>query len=124
MAQNLRDCVEIKERQKIEHCEVYGANGLCEVCAKDHYLKGALCDKVELSIEECLIYDSKNTCRECDEGFLVTLDQKNCRQILQVNECLSYSLNKCTECNQDSIVDYKYDFEQLRIRGQELTISN
>lgn len=57
-----KKCLEVKEKSKIEHCALYGQSGQCMVCSDDHYLKSNSCEKVELVVEKCLVYNSRNTC--------------------------------------------------------------
>lgn len=55
---------------------------------------------------------------------MISLDKKKCVEVNPVSECISYSLNKCVECNENSLIDFAYDSDVLNTRARELTISN
>lgn len=78
---------------------------MCKLCQEGFYLTGNQCIETDLKIQNCRIYDTSKTCKECQSGYLVSISQKQCLPVETQNHCISYSLNKCTKCNQFSLRD-------------------
>lgn len=56
----------------------YTPQGNCTSCQSKFYLSGSVCAPLETEITNCSIYNSKTTCSECADNYLLSVDQKNC----------------------------------------------
>ena len=85
-------------------CSSCGNTGGCERCIDSFYTENG-CDTAVTPIAHCWGYDGKDTCNECDFGFVV---KANTCQACKVAGCaLCDDLDTCNACHGGVVTDGK-----------------
>lgn len=58
----------------VENCIFYNTFENCDTCANRHYIEDNKCIRAVADIDNCKYLLSDTTCRECNEGYLLSVD--------------------------------------------------
>ena len=94
-------CIEVPLINKIDKCLTYSDLFTCVKCEQFYYVSNNTCKEVPKNIVNCLNFkiDNYEICLECSKGYVLNHDGSECLPIINIDNCLGYSIQTCDECN-------------------------
>lgn len=92
----------------------------CTQCAKDHYLNFNECVSVT-AIDNCNFYESETLCKQCDSGFLLSVDKTACTAITGLGSGCDIGEEVenpvCSVCNEGYVLDDSNECVECTVTG-------
>lgn len=85
----------------------------CLICETGYYPNNDSCEEIEAIIEGCNVYDTRNTCSECNPGSVLTADGSSCItdsmiiKLVDPNCFVSFlsQSNRCVKCQKGFLLN-------------------
>ena len=116
-----KKCLKVPDINLIPNCLSYKENGNCSYCKNGFYISDSICEAIPIAIENCVIYQNNDfsICLECLPNFMLGYESKNCVEIVNVNNCASYSILNCQECKEGYLKNSNYYLEYIMEPNKE-----
>ena len=108
-------CV-IKVTEMVFNCLIYFGSNICKKEKLGVPAYDVIFEATYISIENCLENETRSTCKKCEDGYVISKDKKNCRELSAMSDenCLIFSKYECLNCQNGFYFNLNNYAEEIR----------